>query len=194
MMLVYDNLQKEMVMCRLNILAVGMLVVAALGCHAEAAAPSTQPGRGLRVGTYDPRAIAVAFAHSSMQRDIMKQKMDEMTKAKAAGDEKKIAELKSWGEQQQHKLHLQGFSGAPVDDILARVKDKLPQVAKRCGVEVIAGKMNYVGGGVAVVDVTDELVKLFEPSEKALKMIESLKKQPLVPEEAIQEEGKKGKI
>ena len=154
-------------------------LVVVLACSAGArafAAEPTAPDKKLRIGTYDNRAIAVAFAPSKY--NPVAEKMKEMEKAKAAGDEAKQQELKVWGEAQQRKLHRQGFGRAPVDDLLAAVKDKLPEAAHRAGVAAIVWQCDYAGDNVEIVDVTDELVRLFEPSERVLKIVKDLKGKP----------------
>ena len=75
----------------------------------------------IRIGVYDSRAVAVAYAPSEWNEKRLKEKMAEMEKAKSAGEAKKIAELEAWGNDQQAKLHRQGFSTAPVDDILENI-------------------------------------------------------------------------
>ena len=66
----------------------------------------------------------------------------------------------------------------PVDDLLAHVNDRLPDIARQAGVDLITWQCNYTGPNVEIVDVTDELVKLFEPSDKTLRVVAELKKQP----------------
>ena len=109
-----------------------LLMVSGLSVGAE------QSPRKLRVGIYDNRAIACAYAGSKFLETAMTEATKEHEKAKAAGDTKRVKELEAWGEKQQRKLHRQGFGRALVDDILARVKDKFPEVACKTGVNVIA--------------------------------------------------------
>jgi ribosomal protein L12E/L44/L45/RPP1/RPP2 len=173
------------------------LVVAALawaacscGWRVQAVGAQEPPAPKLRVGTYDPRAVAVAYAASETFQKQLKQKMQELKEAEAKGDAKRARELKGWGESRQWLLHLQGFAGAPVDDILATVKDRLAAVAKAAGVAVITSKADYSGADVETVDITDQLVKLFNPSEKTLKTIRELRKQPPMEMAKVEEEFK----
>jgi len=78
------------------------------------------------------------YAGSKFLETAMTEATKEHEKAKAAGDTKRVKELEAWGEKQHRKLHRQGFGRAPVDDILAHVKDKFPEVACKTGVNVIA--------------------------------------------------------
>ena len=116
------------------------VVITLAGCGEDAKAP-VDWGRGpktrTRVGIYDSRAVAVAFAHSDWNEKRLQPKMAEMKKAKAIGDTKKIKALDQWGKAQQAKLHRQGFSTAPVDDILEHIKDNLPQITKDANVAAL---------------------------------------------------------
>lgn len=146
---------------------------------ASVAALSAQRGRGdqpavvTKVGTYDTRAIAIAYAPSKY--NPVAAKMQEHKAAKEAGDQAKVKELEAWGEKHQRALHRQGFGRVPVDDLLAPVADQLARVAQENGVSVITASCNYVAPGVEVVDVTDALVALYEPSEKTRKYAEQIR-------------------
>jgi hypothetical protein len=142
------------------------------------AGAQTKEGQKLRVGTYDARAVAVAFAHSEMNREQLKEKMQELKDAEAKQDTKRVKELKTWGESHQWLLHMQGFAGAPVEDILGKMKDKVASVATASRVDVVTRKFDYSASAVEVVDVTDEIVKLFKPDEKTLKTIRELRRRP----------------
>ncbi|MCP4584126.1 MAG: hypothetical protein GY839_21140 [candidate division Zixibacteria bacterium] len=93
----------------------------------------------------------------------------------AAGDSARANELTVWVERFQRQIHFQGFCRVPVDDLLLVVKDKIAGVAKRTGVDLIGWNPDYTGADVEVVDITDELVSLFNPTEKKLEQIKGLK-------------------
>ena len=78
------------------------------------------------------------------------------------------------GQAGQTKLHMQGFSTASVSEYLEHIKDKIPAIAKQAGVDVIVSKWDlaYQSPDAEFVDVTDLMVKPFNPSEKVLKMVE----------------------
>lgn len=164
------------------------IVIVSLGCciagvRGGTASPPTDAK--LRIGTYDPRAIAVAYAQSTPWNERLKAKQKELKEAEARGDEKRVSELKAWGKMQQRQLHRQGFAGAPVDDILAQMKDRLPSTAEKARVAVITRTADYVAAGTEVVDITDELVALFNPSEKTLKTVQELRKHPALSMEEV---------
>ena len=171
-----------------------MGLVAAAGMFAAACSMSVLSGaeanklvKPLRVGVYDSRCIAAACLRSEWWNKQVQEKMKEMEKAKAAGDEKKVKELNEWGESNQTKAHLQGFGTAPVKNLLERVKDKLPQVAQQAGVDIIVSKwqIDYQAKEAQFVDVTDAIVALYKPSEETRKMLEEMKKQQPVAEEEL---------
>ena len=85
------------------------------------------------------------------------------------------------------RLHEQGFSTGSVAGTMAKIKDSLAGVAKKAGALVIVSKWEliYQSPEVEVVDVTDELVALFHPSEKVIGMVKDLKNVPPVPIEEI---------
>jgi len=142
----------------------------------------------VRVGVFDSRAIAIAYAHSEWNKNRLKAKMPEMEKAKAAGDTKKIKELEAWGNAQQAKMHKRGFGTAPVHDLLKHIKDEIPKIARETGVEVIVSKWDvvYQSPSVELVDITDEMVKPFKPKEKTLKIIKDMANHLPVSEEVLE--------
>ena len=143
----------------------------------------------IRIGVYDSRAIAIAFAPSKY--NPVKEKMKKYQQAKADGDKKKMKELEEWGKKHQRQLHRQGFSIVPVDDLLEHVKDQMDDVAKKVNVVVIVRKCDFVGNNVEIVDVTDQLVELFNPSEKTLKFVRSIKDKPGVDLDEVEKHNKK---
>ncbi len=142
-------------------------------------------GPKVRLGIYDSRAVAIAYAHSDWNDKRLEPKMAEMKKAKAEGDTKKIAELDKWGKAQQAKLHRQGFGAAPVDDILEHIKDNLPQIAKDANVIALVSKWDKKTlkryKSAELIDVTDLMAAQFNPNENVLRTIEQIKKKKPVP-------------
>jgi hypothetical protein len=161
------------------------LVLGVLGLALGAFGQERGAAPRLRVGTYDNRAIAVAFAASRF--NPVAEKWKEHAAAKAAGDAARVRALELWGEAHQRALHRQGFGRVPVDDLLAPVKDRLPEVARRVQVDAIAWTCDYVSAAAETVDVTRELVELFEPSAATLARIEELRMRPFVGLDEIEE-------
>ncbi|MCI0499948.1 MAG: hypothetical protein L0Y36_09765 [Planctomycetales bacterium] len=142
----------------------------------------------LRVGVYDSRGIAIAYGNSEHWDKILKGKMAALEQAKKDGNAEKVKELEAWFPAQQAKMHLQGFGTAPMHEYLEKVKDKIPEVAKAAGVDVIVSKWecDYLADDAEVVDVTMELAKLFNPRQKAYEWIGQLKDHKPISAEEIE--------
>ena len=143
--------------------------IAAEGPEAKAEKPN------LRVGTFDSRAVAIAYGNwEPFRRDIQHLK-DEYTKAKAAGDEEKVKRLGAEGEATQQRMHEQGFSTGSVANILEQIKDQLPAIAKEAAVDVLVSKWDiaYKAPGAELVDVTPLMIKPFHPNERTMGWIKS---------------------
>lgn len=139
----------------------------------------------LRVGTFDSRAVAVAYAGSENFNRRIRGLMDEYKNAKAAGDRQKADQLEAESKAGQRRLHEQGFSTASVANILETIKDQLPAIAQKAGVDVIVSKWDivYQAPGAEFVDVTRLLIEPFHPNERALRNIEELEKHAPIPME-----------
>jgi hypothetical protein len=132
----------------------------------------------IRIGTYDNRAITLAYVASRFHSDLMAEKMAAHKKAKDAGDQAKMKELEAWARQYQHQLHLQGFGRAPVDDLLELVKGKVAQLARDKKLAAVTMSCDFTDEQVEVVDITEDLVMLFDPPEKegTLQTVRELRK------------------
>ena len=152
---------------------------------AQDMAPKSQE----RIGVYDSRSIAVAFAGSAAHEKQLQQLIAEHKKAKEAGELDKVAKLEAEGNALQEKLHKQGFSTAPVGDLLCCISNALPEIQKSAGVTTIISKWDEAElkkhAGAATVDVTLKLVDAFLPNERQRKSaIEIQKHKPISLEQA----------
>lgn len=174
-----------------HIIWCGMLVLsltAVYGLSGLCKAAEKNQKQLLRVGVYDSRAIAIAYGHSDHWDQTLKVKMEEMEKAKAAGDQQKVQELEQWGSEKQHEAHLKAFGTAPVHELFEPVKDKLPEVAQQADADMIVSKwdLDYLAPDAQTVDVTNALVQLYNPKERALKIIKELDTWKPLSREAIE--------
>jgi hypothetical protein len=163
--------------------------ILAAGTPLLAGAPAEKAERAkLRVGTFDSRAVVIAFAASETFDRQIKRLQQEREKAKAAGDEEKVKRLEAEGKNQQEQFHRQGFGTAPVDDILEHIKGELPAIAQRAGVDVIVSKwaITYRAADAQLVDVTDLIVEPFKPNERTKRFIREIRDQPPRPPEEIE--------
>lgn len=165
------------------------LLFTALTAFHAASAEDENPKDIKRIGVYDSRAIAVAFVGSEVYNATagkeLARKMAEFKKAEAEGDQEKVAELKAWGEAQQVLLHKQGFSTAPVDDILEHIEGQLPEIKKQADVELLVSKWDektlQEHKSAERVDVTMRLIEALKPNEKQKKSAIEIQKHDPVP-------------
>src|SRR5262245_7213221 len=123
--------------------AMTMVVLPALG--QSNLAPGKVPAVKERIGVYDSRCIAVAFAGSPMHERQLRELRAQHNQAKEAGDLDKVARLEAEGKARQHKAHQQAFSTAPVDDLLLHVTNKVTEIQKSAGLVAIISKWDEAG-------------------------------------------------
>ena len=152
-----------------------------------------------RVGVYDSRVVAYAWFWSDAQQAKLKEKMALARAAKQAGDEAKLKEYSAALSAEQDQMHREVFSTAPADEALAVIKERLPEIEQAAGVANLVAKwdkpsLNH-NKAAEKVDVTDQLVRVFlTPTDKQLKVIESIKKSDPLPLEKCNELIRKGQI
>ncbi len=180
-------------MKKLTILGTALLFIAQVGCAGARGEGENATTPVTRIGTYDSRAIAVAFVGSEVYKVTAGKKLADMMaeykKAKAAGDKKRVEELKALAEAQQALLHKQGFSTAPVDDILDHINNQLPAIKKQANVGLLVSKWDKrtlaKHMSAERVDVTMNLVEAFKPNDKQRKSAIEIQKHAPVPLEKM---------
>jgi hypothetical protein len=137
---------------------------------------ATTPQSMVRIGTFDSRAVAVAYANSDEVLGYMAGLRAEYEEAKAAGDEERVAELEVLGPAQSELLEKQAFSTWPVDNILGMIEGEIPGIAVQAGVDVIVSKWHvvYQGEGVEFINVTELMVMPFDPDEQTLQEVRQI--------------------
>lgn len=138
-----NHLENKKLHIGIGMLLLGVIVALAASTRNLAAAPDHPE---VVVGTFDSRAVAMASVRSTAFTEYLRaQKADvgqAIERAKAAGDQSLLADLDALGPAMQKRIHEQGFGTAPVNDILAMIRDKLPRIAKEADVDVIVSKWN----------------------------------------------------
>jgi hypothetical protein len=164
-------------------LTVGLAALAAGATAQPAPHPATENPTE-RIGIYDSRAIAVAYAGSQFQKARMNELVSRQQKANAADDKKEVARLEAEGRAWQAQLHRQGFSAASVDDLLAHIAGELPRIRQDAGVTLLISKWNRTElrkhPSAAQIDVTMALVDAFHPSELQRKRAIGIQRKPPV--------------
>ena len=137
----------------------------------------------LRVGIFDSRAVAAAWYRSKAHMKLVSEMKAEHKKAEAAGDTKRAAELEKEGSGSQEAAHRQVFSNEPIDDVLKRIEKNLPKIAESAGVDILVSKWEiaYQDKSAKFVDVTWEMVNLFEPDEATTSLVKDILESEPVP-------------
>jgi len=140
------------------------------------------------VGTFDSRAVAMAHFGKFINDGGLEKLYSDHDKAKAAGDTKKAEELATKGQTLQKQLHMRIFGNAPIDNILEEIKKDIPKVAQAAGVDIIVGKWDivYQKPSAKFVDITNQLVNLFEPDEETLDKIKAVLEHPPILREELE--------
>jgi hypothetical protein len=163
-----------------NVVAFCALVFVA-ACTSKPASKPPNPksnGEAVRIGTYHAPSLVLAWYRSgeyAKELGALKAARDAAAKS---GDEKAVAGYEQRGASQQDLAHRQLAGETGTEDILARLKDDLPAIAKAAGVERIVPPGTASGDRVVLVDVTDALVERFHPDEATKKMIAEVRKEP----------------
>lgn len=153
------------------------------GCNGTT--PTTSSAVKERIGIYDSRAIALAYTGTEWFKTSVERAHADEAKAKAEKDEKLMAEVTKQGV----RFHQQGFSTAPVDDLLAHIKDKLPSVTQAAGVCELVSKWDKEAlakhQNAEQVDVTEALVNAMTTDPALRKTaLEMMKSKPISMEDA----------
>lgn len=151
-----------------------------------------------RIGVYDSRVLAYAHFWSEDYQRKLNELIKTAREAQAAGETDRLKELKSSIEKKQEQNHLQVFSSAPVEEVLAGMKERLPAIQKETGVSRLVSKWDEKTleqlKTAEKVEVTDQLLREFKLDEKQKKVVESIRKQKPLPLEQAKQLLREGKL
>ncbi len=168
------------------VMVVSILLMTVLTAPSAAQDPAET---GPVIGVFDSRCVAVAYYQSEeFMTEINQMKADYET-ALQEGDSVLAEELGTLGPQMQQLAHERVFSTGDIDEIISMILSELPGLAEEAGVDFIVNSWDiiYKDETVQFVDVTDLMVKFFNPTEEALETIEEIKVTPPVPMEFLTE-------
>jgi Skp family chaperone for outer membrane proteins len=128
----------------------------------------------------------MAYGRTDFLKDI-EDLRTKHAKAKEEGNQELMKELEQLGPTKQVLMHQQGFSTGSITNILEKIKEKFPVIAKENNLKLIVSKWEVVFAdeSLELVDITDQLTALFNPDEATRKIIESVKAMEPVPIEKI---------
>jgi hypothetical protein len=128
-------------------------------------------GSGIQLGVYDSRAVAIAHFGRVIQEGRLEQLYQAHGEAEKEGDVVRAEELAAEAQSLQKQIHIRVFGAAPIDDIIAEVEKDIAAIARAEHLDAVVNKwgLDYRGERVGVVDITKQVVNLFDPSEETLK-------------------------
>jgi len=141
----------------------------------------------LRIGTFDSRCIALAYGRSTEFMQLRDSIETLYSKAKEDSNKAIIDEIDQYKPTMQVLLHQQVFSNGSIINIVEKIKEKFPAIAKENKLNMILSKweISFTDGSVDLVDITDQLTALYKPDEATKKIIENIKAMEPVPIEKI---------
>jgi len=148
---------------------------------------SQQNNNKVRIGTFDSRCIAVAYGRSGEFMKEMDSIRTQLSKAKEEDNKELVEELEQLGPTKQVLLQQQVFSNGSINNILVGLMEKFPTLAKENNVKIILSKWEipFTDESIELIDITEQLVILFNPDEATKKVIEEIKAMEPIPIEKI---------
>jgi len=134
-------------------------------------AKKTKKASRVIVGTFDSRAVMLAYGSASRDGRMPHIEVS-----------KPIA-------------FRQGFGKGDVSEYLDHIRDEIPKIAEKTGVDVIMSKwgIEYYDPNVTFVDVTEALIQPFKPTKEDIKIIHDVMAAPPASEKEIREREASGK-
>ena len=155
------------------LIAVALAVLAASPAPAQPV-PATRPSP--RVGTFDARAVALAYYRSPLHNQRLAKLSAQRKAAKEAGNSDLVKQLESAGAAEQARAHQQVFGNGPYDSLADDLATLLPAVAAAADVDLItAGKPLYARPGTQSTDVTDAVLQALQTDDKTRKMVQDMR-------------------
>jgi hypothetical protein len=157
--------------------------------HVDADEPQNEQSRsGVRIGTFDSRAVAIAYYRSTEFQKVLGEMRAKQSEARETGDSGAVQQLEAEGRRLQDLINRQGFGNATIGDVIKQIEYELPKVSERAGVDVIVSRWDVVfqKSDATFVDVTDRLVQQFKPDKETLEVIAKVRKTKPVPVNELQ--------
>ncbi len=171
---------------------VALSIAGGLGLACAVTAPELRAEdrdeRAVRVGTFDSRAVAIAYYRSEEFKRAMRELHEQHEDAKSSGDAERAAALESQGREQQELTHKQSFGVWPIGEILKKTEKEIPAIADRAGVDLIVSKWDlvYRRRGVETTDVTESLVARFAPDSETMKIVRDIQTKAPIPIDVLE--------
>lgn len=142
----------------------------------------------LRIGTFDSRAVALAWYNSAQGRKELGSLHAAFSDAKKRNDAARIKELEALGPARQQLMHQQVFSNGSILNLAPALRPRIEAAAKAAGVSIVVSRWEIAWSDphIEQVDLTDAIVDAIAPDAKARRWIADMKgKDPLPLAEAL---------
>jgi hypothetical protein len=135
-----------------------------------------------KIGIYDSRLVAVAYANSEQFQAETKTAMEAYQKAIESKDSLSMKKIESERALMQRIFHDKGFGKGSVAEYLENKEDIFRALATKFDLISIVSKweLNYHSDDIELIDITIDLLKELKANEKVLKMYETMKSNPPV--------------
>jgi|CZKP01.1.fsa_nt_gi hypothetical protein len=184
MFLMHQIILKDFLMKPISFLHFNLVIILTIFVTLIAPKPYFAQNK-FRVGTYDSRAVEIAYFNSAYSHSIM-QTMKElnvkMQKAKQESDSAMIKKLNFEGPTRQAILHEKGFGTGSIRFEIMEIKDKIDSLAKAEKIDLVVSKweLNYSNANCEVIDITEKIADLFKPNKRFKNMLpDILKSEPI---------------
>lgn len=142
-------------------------------------APAARPGV-VRIGTYDSRAVALAWARSASHQRMIAAMASEAADSRRGGNIPRAEEIEQQLKQRQFMLHAVTFSNAPPTEALRSLQPHLEEVARKHGLVAIVDALDYRAQDIQTVDLTETLVDRFEPTAETRKLAHEMRNRRVI--------------
>lgn len=181
---------------------IAVMLLASLTALALTAAtvgtPSPKNAGKVRIGTYDSRAVAVAYCGTPLHKTELNTLDEALAEAKAMGVPEKVLACYNAIQDAQDRLHRQGFSTHSVNDILVKIPNEINAIKQNSQITALVSKWdkkalaNYKQA--ERVDITAPLIDAFHPNDRQRKSAEEIQKHKPLSRKAVEKAIAKGTI
>lgn len=176
----------------------GGAILAAGAPAPRAADEARDPSGPARIGIYDSRAVAYAHFWDEGHQAALRARVDAARTAKEKGDTAEFQRLNRALQEERDRLHLQVFSTAPIDEVLASMAERVRAVEREAGVSRLVSRWDEEAlrrlGAAEKVDVTAKLVAPFQLAERRRRVLNEIATRPPLPLARARELAKEGKL
>ena len=153
-----------------------VLLVGLSGSLIAVSSKSSINNEKIRIGTFDSRAVAIANFGKVIADGKIEKLYSDAEKAKKAGDTELYEQLSEKGQNLQKQYHFQAFGTADVDEIVEDIESDIKKIAKDSNLDIVVSKFDivYKKSSIKTVDITMQIVDLFDPDERTMEYVKSI--------------------